>query len=46
MNSVDCLTPSISFGPSRFSYQVFACYDVLDGGRQKLDEYGIWTADE
>ncbi|KAF9016825.1 hypothetical protein BDZ89DRAFT_930413, partial [Hymenopellis radicata] len=35
-----------SFGPSRFSYQVFACYDVLDGGRQKLDEYGIWTADD
>ena len=33
-----------SFGPSLFFYQAFACYDLLDNGRQKLDEYGIWTA--
>ena len=25
-------------------YQAFACYDLLDNGKQKLDEYGIWTA--
>ncbi|KAK7052309.1 glycoside hydrolase family 92 protein [Favolaschia claudopus] len=34
-----------SFGPGRFSYQAFACYDLLDGGKQKLSEYGVWTAD-
>ncbi|KAJ3502040.1 hypothetical protein NLJ89_g9066 [Agrocybe chaxingu] len=34
-----------SFGPGRFNYQAFACYDLLDGGRQKLDEYGVWTGD-
>ncbi|KAL0956653.1 hypothetical protein HGRIS_002785 [Hohenbuehelia grisea] len=34
-----------SFGPGRFSYQAFACYDLLDGGKQKLDEFGVWTAD-
>lgn len=26
-------------------YQAFACYDLLDGGKQKLNEYGIWTGD-
>ncbi|KAK0242060.1 glycoside hydrolase family 92 protein [Armillaria nabsnona] len=35
-----------SFGPSRFNYQAFACYDILHGGQQKLDEYGIWRADD
>ncbi|KAJ7105408.1 glycoside hydrolase family 92 protein [Mycena crocata] len=34
-----------SFGPGRFNYQAFACYDVLDGGKQTLSEYGVWTAD-
>lgn len=34
-----------SFGPSRYNYQAFACYDLLNGGSQKLDEYGVWTAD-
>ena len=34
-----------SFGPGIFSYQAFACYDLLDGGRQKLGEYGVWTGD-
>lgn len=34
-----------SFGPGRFSYQAFACYDLLDGGKQKLSEYGVWTGD-
>ena len=36
---------SSSFGPSQFSYHAFACYDLLDGGRQKLNEYGVWTGD-
>lgn len=35
-----------SFGPSIWRYQAFACYDLLDGGKQKLDEYGIWTGDK
>ncbi|KAH6906323.1 glycosyl hydrolase [Coprinopsis sp. MPI-PUGE-AT-0042] len=34
-----------SFGPGRFNYQAFACYDLHNGGKQKLDEYGVWTAD-
>ena len=34
-----------SFGPGSFSYQAFACYDLLDGGKQKLGEYGVWTGD-
>ncbi|KAF9467382.1 glycoside hydrolase family 92 protein [Collybia nuda] len=34
-----------SFGPGRFNYQAFACYDLLDGGKQKLSEYGVWTGD-
>ncbi|KAK7473180.1 hypothetical protein VKT23_001279 [Stygiomarasmius scandens] len=34
-----------SFGPTQFNYQAFACYDLLDGGKQMLDEYGVWTAD-
>ncbi|KAJ8472735.1 hypothetical protein ONZ51_g8332 [Trametes cubensis] len=32
-----------SFGPGSYNYQAFACYDILDGGKQKLDEYGVWT---
>ncbi|KAG6900776.1 hypothetical protein C0993_002200 [Termitomyces sp. T159_Od127] len=35
-----------SFGPTRFTYQAFACYDLLNGGQQKLDEYGVWTGDD
>jgi len=35
--------PITSFGPGRFKYQAFACYDLLDGGKQKLSEYGVWT---
>ncbi|KAJ7072819.1 glycoside hydrolase family 92 protein [Mycena amicta] len=34
-----------SFGPGRFNYQAFACYDLLDGGAQTLSEYGVWTGD-
>ena len=34
-----------SFGPTRFNYQAFACYDLLDNGKQKLDEFGVWTGD-
>lgn len=34
-----------SFGPGAFHYQAFACYDLLDGGRQTLDEYGVWTGE-
>ncbi|KAG6817479.1 hypothetical protein H0H87_008104 [Tephrocybe sp. NHM501043] len=34
-----------SFGPGRFNYQAFACYDLLNGGKQKLSEYGVWTGD-
>ncbi|KAF8971120.1 glycoside hydrolase family 92 protein [Flammula alnicola] len=34
-----------SFGPGNFHYQAFACYDLLDGGKQQLDEYGVWTGD-
>ena len=32
-----------SFGPGSYSYQAFACYDILDGGKQTLSEYGVWT---
>ncbi|KAF8893524.1 glycoside hydrolase family 92 protein [Infundibulicybe gibba] len=34
-----------SFGPGSFHYQAFACYDLLDGGKQKLSEFGVWTGD-
>lgn len=34
-----------SFGPGRLNYQVFACYDLLNGGQQTLSEYGVWTGD-
>ncbi|KAF7294030.1 Glycoside hydrolase family 92 protein [Mycena kentingensis (nom. inval.)] len=34
-----------TFGPGRFNYKAFACYDLLNGGSQTLDEYGVWTAD-
>ncbi|ESK92075.1 glycoside hydrolase family 92 protein [Moniliophthora roreri MCA 2997] len=34
-----------SFGPGRYNYQAFACYDLLDGGKQTLDEFGVWTGD-
>ncbi|KAI0032107.1 glycoside hydrolase family 92 protein [Vararia minispora EC-137] len=33
-----------SFGPGSFAYQAFACYDLLNGGSQKLDQYGIWRS--
>lgn len=32
-----------SFGPGSYNYQAFACYDILDGGKQKLSEFGVWT---
>ncbi|KIY50865.1 glycoside hydrolase family 92 protein [Fistulina hepatica ATCC 64428] len=35
-----------SFGPSSFHYQAFACYDLLNGGNQTLDEYGIWRGND
>ncbi|EKM54203.1 glycoside hydrolase family 92 protein [Phanerochaete carnosa HHB-10118-sp] len=34
-----------SFGPGEFNYEAFACFDLLNGGNQTLDEYGVWTAD-
>lgn len=34
-----------SFGPGQYHYQAFACYDLLNGGKQKLGEYGVWTGD-
>ncbi|CAK5281274.1 unnamed protein product [Mycena citricolor] len=34
-----------SFGPGRFNYQAFACYDLNPSGNQKLAEYGVWTGD-
>ncbi|KAF9482237.1 glycoside hydrolase family 92 protein [Pholiota conissans] len=34
-----------SFGPGAFHYQAFACYDLLDGGKQQLAQYGVWTGD-
>ncbi|KAI0266724.1 glycoside hydrolase family 92 protein [Gloeopeniophorella convolvens] len=34
-----------SFGPGSFKYQAFACYDLLDNGAQKLDQFGVWTGD-
>ncbi|KAI0916410.1 hypothetical protein AcW1_008859 [Taiwanofungus camphoratus] len=34
-----------SFGPGQYHYRAFACYDLLDGGKQTLDEYGVWTGD-
>ncbi|KAF9227212.1 glycoside hydrolase family 92 protein [Gyrodon lividus] len=36
---------SSSFGPSSHHYQAFACYDLLENGKQKLSEYGVWTGD-
>ncbi|KAG5638061.1 hypothetical protein H0H81_002095 [Sphagnurus paluster] len=35
-----------SFGPERYNYQAFACYDLLNGGNQKLSEHGVWTGDD
>ncbi|KAJ7082200.1 hypothetical protein B0H15DRAFT_993958 [Mycena belliarum] len=34
-----------SFGPARLDYKAFMCYDLLDGGKQTLSEYGVWTVD-
>ncbi|KAG0151539.1 hypothetical protein CROQUDRAFT_719745 [Cronartium quercuum f. sp. fusiforme G11] len=34
-----------SFGPGSNHYQAFACYDLTQGGKQPLSEYGIWRAD-
>ncbi|KAJ7082226.1 hypothetical protein B0H15DRAFT_803323 [Mycena belliarum] len=34
-----------SFGPARLNYKAFMCYDLLDGGKQSLSEYGVWTVD-
>ncbi|KAF9061315.1 glycoside hydrolase family 92 protein [Rhodocollybia butyracea] len=33
-----------SFGPTRFNYQAFACYDLLNNGNQTLDQFGVWQA--
>ncbi|TRM61596.1 glycoside hydrolase family 92 protein [Schizophyllum amplum] len=35
-----------SFGPGSHKFQAFACYDLLNGGSQALDEYGVWTAND
>ncbi|KAH9083636.1 glycoside hydrolase family 92 protein [Lactarius deliciosus] len=34
-----------SFGPGSTKYQAFACYDLLNNGAQKLDQFGVWTGD-
>jgi hypothetical protein len=34
-----------SFGPGSFYYHAYACYDLLNGGKQKLGEYGVWFGD-
>ncbi|EPQ56942.1 hypothetical protein GLOTRDRAFT_127326 [Gloeophyllum trabeum ATCC 11539] len=34
-----------SFGPGIYNYQAFACYDLLNNGKQRLDEWGVWTGD-
>ncbi|KAH9054266.1 glycoside hydrolase family 92 protein [Lactarius vividus] len=34
-----------SFGPGPIKYQAFACYDLLNNGEQKLDQFGVWTGD-
>ncbi|KAH9946931.1 glycoside hydrolase family 92 protein [Amylocystis lapponica] len=34
-----------SFGPGAYHYQAFACYDILDYGKQTLSEYGVWKGD-
>jgi putative alpha-1,2-mannosidase len=34
-----------SWGPGSFFYSAYACYDLTNGGKQKIDEYGIWEAD-
>ena len=39
------LSYALSFGPGSSHYQAFACYDLLNNGKQKLSEYGVWTAD-
>jgi len=31
-----------SFGPGLFTYQAFACYDLLNGGANQLNDFGIW----
>lgn len=36
------LTRRHSFSPGG-EYQAFACYDLLDDGRQTLSEYGVWS---
>jgi putative alpha-1,2-mannosidase len=30
---------------SFYSYPAFACYDLLNGGKQKLDKTGLWEGD-
>lgn len=44
-NKVHLFIFDTSFGPTVFNYQAFACYDLLDNGKQKLDEFGVWTGD-
>ncbi|KAI0687903.1 glycoside hydrolase family 92 protein [Cytidiella melzeri] len=36
---------STSWGPGSFFHEIYACYDVTNGGNQTLDEFGVWTAD-
>lgn len=31
-----------SFAPSQFTYKAFACIDLLNGGKQKLEKTGLW----
>ncbi|KAH8107955.1 glycoside hydrolase family 92 protein [Cristinia sonorae] len=35
-----------SFGPTSLNYQAYACFDLLDGGKQKLDEFGVWRGNQ
>ena len=40
---VSILPSTLSFGPESPYYQAFACYDLLNNGKQRLGEYGVWT---
>jgi len=37
------LPSTLSFGPESPHYQAFACYDLLNNGKQRLGEYGVWA---
>ncbi|GJJ06144.1 hypothetical protein Clacol_000333 [Clathrus columnatus] len=42
---IDPIAGRITLGGKWEPRQAFACYDILDNGKQELSEYGVWTAD-